>query len=250
MPILITGHRGFIGQNMMAALPDAVGYEWGDGPLSLDGIDRVIHLGAISSTACNDLRQIADPERGLYIRPAGPLRGTRNTLAVCFIRICLRSQGQDLPRGRPCGALQPLRPNQARHRGVHPITRLAHAGAGVSLLQRLRAARGPQRSAIAVFLCSKRQAADTGKIVVFAGSESICRDFVPVERVIEVHKRFFDLPVTGVYNIGTGKAVSFMDVARTVALETDAEIVTVPMPYIPSYQRFTQADMAKTHSLL
>jgi hypothetical protein len=56
---------------------------------------------------------------------------------------------------------------------------------------------------------------------------------VPVERVIEVHKRFFDLPVTGVYNIGTGKAVSFMDVARTVALETDAEIVTVPMPYIP-----------------
>ena len=29
MPILITGHRGFIGQNMMAALPDAVGYEWG-----------------------------------------------------------------------------------------------------------------------------------------------------------------------------------------------------------------------------
>jgi ADP-L-glycero-D-manno-heptose 6-epimerase len=96
----------------------------------------------------------------------------------------------------------------------------------------------------------RRQAADTGKIVVFAGSESICRDFVPVERVVEVHKRFFDLPVSGVYNIGTGKAVSFMDVARTVALETDAEIVTVPMPYIPSYQRFTQADMTKTHSLL
>jgi nucleoside-diphosphate-sugar epimerase len=58
MPILITGHRGFIGQNMMAALPDAVGYEWGDGPLSLEGIDRVVHLGAISSTACNDLYRL------------------------------------------------------------------------------------------------------------------------------------------------------------------------------------------------
>jgi nucleoside-diphosphate-sugar epimerase len=31
MAILITGHKGFIGQNMMAALPGAVGHEWGDG---------------------------------------------------------------------------------------------------------------------------------------------------------------------------------------------------------------------------
>jgi nucleoside-diphosphate-sugar epimerase len=30
MAILITGHKGFIGQNMMAALPGSVGYEWGD----------------------------------------------------------------------------------------------------------------------------------------------------------------------------------------------------------------------------
>jgi ADP-L-glycero-D-manno-heptose 6-epimerase len=73
---------------------------------------------------------------------------------------------------------------------------------------------------------------------------------VPVERVVEVHKRFFDLDVSGVYNLGTGKAQSFMDVARTVALETNAEIVTVPMPEISGYQRYTQADMTKTNALL
>jgi nucleoside-diphosphate-sugar epimerase len=94
------------------------------------------------------------------------------------------------------------------------------------------------------------QAAATGRIEVYEGSDEIYRDFVPVERVVEVHKRFFDLDVSGVYNLGTGKAQSFMDVARTVALETNAEIVTVPMPEISGYQRYTQADMTKTTALL
>jgi ADP-L-glycero-D-manno-heptose 6-epimerase len=89
-----------------------------------------------------------------------------------------------------------------------------------------------------------------GRIEVYEGSDEIHRDFVPVERVVEVHKRFFDLDVSGVYNLGTGKAQSFMDVARTVALETNAEIVTVPMPEISGYQRYTQADMTKTNALL
>ena len=54
MAILITGHKGFIGQNMMTAFPDVIGYEWGDGDICLKDISAVIHLGAISSTACND----------------------------------------------------------------------------------------------------------------------------------------------------------------------------------------------------
>ena len=58
MAVLITGHKGFIGQNMMAALPGAVGYEWGDGSVPLRGIERVLHLGAISSTACGDLEKL------------------------------------------------------------------------------------------------------------------------------------------------------------------------------------------------
>jgi ADP-L-glycero-D-manno-heptose 6-epimerase len=85
---------------------------------------------------------------------------------------------------------------------------------------------------------------------VFEGSEDIKRDFVHVDRVIEIHRRFFDLDVSGVYNLGTGVAMSFMDVARTVARETGAEIVEVPMPKLKGYQRFTQADMTKTNALL
>jgi ADP-L-glycero-D-manno-heptose 6-epimerase len=81
-------------------------------------------------------------------------------------------------------------------------------------------------------------------------TEGIKRDFVPVERVIEVHRAFFDLDVSGVYNLGTGTAVSFMEVARSVAQETGAEIMEVPMPTLKGYQRYTCADMTKTLSCM
>lgn len=249
MAVLITGHKGFIGQNMMHALPDAVGYEWGDGPLTLKGIDRVIHLGAISSTACTDQAQLQKQNVDFSI----------DLLDRCALRrIPVQFASSAAVYGPAATTFRESDP-------VAPCNLYAQTKRIVEehILSRdwpipVQAFRyfnvyGPhedhkdQPSPHSLF---RRQAAATGKILVFEGSEDIYRDFVPVERVVEVHKRFFDLAVSGVYNIGTGKAVSFMDVARTVALETDAEIVTVPMPYLPDYQRFTQADMTKTHSLL
>lgn len=76
-----------------------------------------------------------------------------------------------------------------------------------------------------------------------------CRDFVPVEQVLKVHKHFFDLDVSGVYNLGTGRVKSFMDVARDIASDTGADIVQVPMPRLVGYQRYTCADMTKTTAL-
>jgi ADP-L-glycero-D-manno-heptose 6-epimerase len=98
----------------------------------------------------------------------------------------------------------------------------------------------------------RRQAAADGVIKVFEGSEDFRRDFVPVETVIDTHMRFFDLPLSGVYNVGTGTAQSFMNVARRVASETGAEIREIPMPkhLKQNYQPFTRADMTKTYSAL
>ena len=53
MKILITGYKGFIGQNMVNALKDEHElsfYEWGDQVPEFEGLDWCIHLGAISST--------------------------------------------------------------------------------------------------------------------------------------------------------------------------------------------------------
>jgi ADP-L-glycero-D-manno-heptose 6-epimerase len=54
--------------------------------------------------------------------------------------------------------------------------------------------------------------------------------------------------VSGVFNVGTGVASSFMDVAKSF----DVPIETIPMPEIlkSSYQVYTCADMSKTNRIL
>jgi len=41
-----------------------------------------------------------------------------------------------------------------------------------------------------------------------------------------------------------------MDVAQSIASDTGAEIVEVPMPTLKGYQRYTCADMTKTLSYM
>lgn len=89
------------------------------------------------------------------------------------------------------------------------------------------------------------------------------RDFVYVDDVIAVNLHFFNKPVTGIYNCGTGRAQPFNDVSLGVvnALSTHAgkEKVTLEeavkegfIRYIPfpdslkgKYQAYTQADLTK-----
>jgi ADP-L-glycero-D-manno-heptose 6-epimerase len=249
MTTLITGHKGFIGQNMMAALPGSVGYEWGDGPVSLDGIERVIHLGAISSTACTDWPKLC--EQNIHF--------SNNLLYRCAARripfqfaSSASVYGPDAKTFRESDFVNAQTLYAQSKLAVEHVIRMRRWPMPVQAFRYFNVY-GPHehhKDQPSPFSRFRLQAAATGRIEVFEGSEEIYRDFVPVERVVEVHKRFFDLDVSGVYNLGTGKAQSFMDVARTVALETNAEIVTVPMPEISGYQRYTQADMTKTNALL
>ena len=62
MKILLTGHRGFIGSNLLQRLQQnhqVDTYEWSDGirPGVID-YDWVIHIGAISSTTERDIEKI------------------------------------------------------------------------------------------------------------------------------------------------------------------------------------------------
>lgn len=61
MKILVTGHKGVIGQNMIEYLPkfghEVYGYHWGD-TWPTWKLDWVIHLGAISSTTESNVDKI------------------------------------------------------------------------------------------------------------------------------------------------------------------------------------------------
>jgi ADP-L-glycero-D-manno-heptose 6-epimerase len=93
----------------------------------------------------------------------------------------------------------------------------------------------------------EKQAQETGVIKLFEGSENYLRDFVPVETVVDVHEKFLNVKESGVWNIGTGKPRSFLDVANEIAKKYNAKIEYIPIPdnLTNQYQKYTCADLTK-----
>ncbi|MBM4182445.1 MAG: ADP-glyceromanno-heptose 6-epimerase [Betaproteobacteria bacterium] len=76
------------------------------------------------------------------------------------------------------------------------------------------------------------------------------RDFVYVKDAAAVLAHFVEhRPASGLYNIGTGKARAFLDLARatqrSMGLEPAIEFIEMPEDLRGKYQYFTQADMTK-----
>jgi ADP-L-glycero-D-manno-heptose 6-epimerase len=87
-----------------------------------------------------------------------------------------------------------------------------------------------------------------GKIKIFEGSDNFRRDFVSVDDVTKINLRFFENPEwNGIFNCGTGKARSFLELARNVQRlygeEVTIESVPFPEALKGKYQKFTQADL-------
>ncbi len=105
-----------------------------------------------------------------------------------------------------------------------------------------------------------RQIVETGEVKLFRSHRpdivdgGQLRDFVFVEDAVAATIHFWTQPEAplapnGLYNVGTGKARSFADLARAVfaALGREPRIVYIPMPedLRERYQYFTQATGAK-----
>lgn len=105
------------------------------------------------------------------------------------------------------------------------------------------------------------QFSETGTMKLFKGTKADVedgmqlRDFVYVKDAAEVVAHFMDASLTkspapnGIYNIGTGEARSFKDLATSVmtsmAREPDITYIDMPKDLQGKYQYFTQADMQK-----
>ena len=96
-----------------------------------------------------------------------------------------------------------------------------------------------------------------GKVKLFGeyggyGPGAQMRDFISVDDVVAVNLWFFDSPAqSGIFNLGTGRAQPFNDVAHAVvsALQPSAKVADV-LQYTPfpdslrgKYQSYTQADI-------
>ena len=85
------------------------------------------------------------------------------------------------------------------------------------------------------------QAKTTGVIKLFQGSRHFYRDFVHVDDVITT--MLDNRKDSGIYDLGTGKPVSFQEVGELVADKYNADIEYVPFPdhLKGKYQEFTKA---------
>ncbi|MDW8323839.1 MAG: ADP-glyceromanno-heptose 6-epimerase [Burkholderiales bacterium] len=88
-----------------------------------------------------------------------------------------------------------------------------------------------------------------GVVRLFEGSAGFLRDFVHVDDTCAVKLWLLEHPqVSGIFNVGTGRAQSFVDVAQAVLRHHGrGELAFIPFPeqLKGRYQTYTQADLAR-----
>lgn len=256
MKVLVTGYKGFIGQNMTTYLEkeniEWVGYEWGELDYDLTGIDRVIHLGAISSTTYTDTRQlliqnyyftkslIHDCDRfgiPIQIASSASVYGTDNTT--------FKESDIPAPKNHYAWSKYLVEEFCNTHQFDIPVQVFRY----FNVWGPHEDHKGDQASPLHKF---RKQAMENGVIRLFEGSENYRRDFVHVDTICSLHTRFFNVPISGTWNFGTGVDTSFRTVADSISMEYNASIELIPMPdnLLASYQAFTKADMNLTHETL
>jgi ADP-L-glycero-D-manno-heptose 6-epimerase len=249
MKILVTGHRGFIGQNMLKALSNhsVATYEWGDARPNIVGLDWVVHLGAISSTTERDvdkvMRQNYDFSRWLLLECAYHEVNFQYSSSASVYGL-----NQNFTEDAPANPMSPYAWSKYlfdRYVAAHTWSEIQVQGFRYfNVYGPHEDHKGNQASPQHQFA---KQAQETGVIKLFENSHQYHRDFVPVETVIDVHKTFFDVAESGIWNVGTGRTQTFEQVGRAIADQYAARIEYIAMPESVKnqYQTYTCADLTK-----
>lgn len=96
----------------------------------------------------------------------------------------------------------------------------------------------------------KEQNDKYGQVELFEGSENFKRDFIHIDEVVDITIKLMEIGKSGIYNVGTGKARSFVDMAHTIDKDIDIKYIPMPKELESHYQSFTEADMTSYTKLI
>ena len=95
----------------------------------------------------------------------------------------------------------------------------------------------------------KEQYDKYGVVELFDNSDKFKRDFVHVDEVVDITLNLMSISKSGIYNVGTGKARSFVDMAKTLDENIDIKYIPMPKSLSEHYQSYTQADMVSYNNI-
>jgi ADP-L-glycero-D-manno-heptose 6-epimerase len=230
-------------------------------------IEAIVHMGAISSTTATDE---AETMRINYELPLAlwdwcAAHGVRLIYASSAATYGDGSQGFDDEFGQ--NALARLKPlnlyGRSKHAFDREVARRIAAGekappqwAGLKFFNVYGPNEYHKAGQISVALKNWREAKEAGHAVLFRSHNPSyadggqLRDFVWVGDCAEVVLWLLDTPrANGLFNVGTGKARSFKDLAgavfRALGREPAIEYVDTPLAIRDKYQYFTEARMER-----
>ena len=249
MKILVTGYKGFIGSHMACSLSEhnVDVYEWGESFPGVFDYDWVIHMGAISSTTEKDIEKVFKQNYDFSVM----LFEECKTFGV---NLQYSSSASVYGLNKEFNEESELDPRTPYSWSKALFERYVKKNQGGNIVQGFRyfnvygpgeEHKGNQASPFTQF---QKQFKESGQVKVFRNSEQYRRDFIHVDEIVKLHKQFLNIKESGIWNFGTGKTMSFMEVAK---MFTD-NIVEIDMPkeLNCSYQKYTCADTKKLKQTL
>lgn len=258
MKVLVTGHQGFIGKNLCSYLQhmghEVEGFEWEPNKVPDPApYDRVVHLGAISSTTERDVEKVLTQNLEFSQRLL-QLCNDNGTTFMYASSASVYGDTQSHYQVEKIKETDKIYPMNAYAWSKYLFDKLVMEIPEYMInVQGFRIFnaygegeqhKGEQQSVFGKF---DLQAKNLKKISLFEGSDRIHRDFIWVGDICQIIEKFFHVDETGIWNLGTGTAPSFSDIANGYAKKHKAEIEYVPMPanLIGQYQFYTCADNSK-----
>ena len=242
--IVVTGSKGFIGQNFLKALKDKEikevekndSWHFRQSFNDWDKVELILHQGAISHTTSTNLKALQhfNVEFSQWILQQ----------AIKY-QIPIKYASSASVYGHTLTDMNPL--------NYYAISKLTvdywiqdHIDE-FSFIQAFRyfnvygegeENKGDQASPISKFA---KQVKEDGKIKLFEGSDKFLRDFVFVDDVVDIVLNN-DKP-SGFYDLGTSNPTSFQEVGELIAKKYDGTIECIPFPeYLKDkYQKYTCA---------
>src|ERR1035437_2774453 len=237
--ILITGHKGFIGQNLVGKLIKSsfrpgelvlIDLKEGDVFKSLEKVDfsnirKIIHLGAISDTTETDIKKVMNynvvftlelfkkaSEFSTPIIYASSASVYGNTTDYSYNPLNLYADSKMLIDTYV----------------EHHINEFSHI-VGLRFFNVYGNNEEHKKSQASPVTQFSKQAKENGIIKVFEGSENYKRDFVSVDDVIDCIL-LSDKKQSGIYDVGTSTQTSFLDVAKIIASMYNSKIEEIVFP--------------------